>query len=190
MNTGFRQTIDPRLVKRAANGDRSAHAELYRVFGPAVFTLARRLVKRTDVAEEILQDAFLDVLRRIGSYRGEAPLGAWIRRITVNRCLMFLRTWWERNNDALPEDVEAPTNTPDIDVENLDMLRLLDTLPPLGRAVVWLHDVEGYTHEEIGQLLKRSTSFSKSQLARSYARLQAELQPSTEVKACTLQPDN
>lgn len=190
MSKGFSQEIDPQLVRRAAKGDPAAHAELYDRFGPAVFTLARRLVRRKDVAEEILQDAFLDVLRRIGSFRGDAPLGAWIRRIAVNRSLMFLRSYWEKHNDELPESISAPGNSPDIDIENLDMLRLLETLPDTARTVVWLHDVEGYTHDEIGRLMNRTASFSKSQLARAYAKLQAGIVADAEVKPCTQQPAN
>lgn len=189
MSKGFSQTVEPQLLRRAQQGDRAAHAELYRRFGPAVFTLARRLLRRPDVAEEVLQDAFIDVLRRIGSYRGEAPLGAWIRRIAMNRCLMFLRSYWEKHSDDLPDALPATGSRPELEVENLDLLRLLEELPDTARAVVWLHDVEGYTHEEIGRLMNRSTSFSKSQLARAYNRLQASALEQ-EVQPCTQQPAN
>ncbi|MDX1443492.1 MAG: sigma-70 family RNA polymerase sigma factor [Gammaproteobacteria bacterium] len=186
MSRGFAQDIEPALLRAAKRGDHGAQAEIYRRFGPAAFTLARRLVKRHDVAEELLQEAFLDVLRRIGSFRGEAPLGAWIRRIVMNRCLMFLRSYWEQNNEELPEEVHADqVPTPDMHLEQLDLVKMLDALPAVSRAVVWLHDVEGYTHEEIGQMLDKSTSFSKSQLARAYQRLR---QAATEVESCTQQP--
>lgn len=186
MSKGFLQDVEPALLRAAKCGERSAHAEIYRRYAPAAFTLARRMVKRRDVAEELLQEAFLDVLRRIGSFRGEAPLGAWIRRIVMNRCLMFLRSYWEQHNDALPDEFPGDgAATPDMDLQKLDLVALLDGLPPVARTVVWLHDVEGYTHEEIGKMLDRSTSFSKSQLARAYQRLR---QAATEVTSCTQQP--
>ena len=186
MSRGFAQDIEPKLLRAAKRGEREAQAEIYRRFSPAAFTLARRLVKRRDVAEELLQEAFLDVLRRLGSFRGEAPLGAWIRRIVMNRCLMFLRSYWEQYSDALPEELPGDAiATPEMHLEQLDLVQLLDTLPPISRAVVWLHDVEGYTHAEIGQLLEKTASFSKSQLARAYVRLR---EAAKEVDACTQQP--
>lgn len=149
-----------------------AHAELFRRFGGAVFTLACRIVRRRDVAEEVLQETFLDVMRRIGSFRNDAPFGSWLRRVAVNRCLMFLRSSWECQVERLDDE---PASAGDLDVGLLrsDLEALLDRLPAISRAVLWLHDVEGYTHQEIATMLGRSPSFSKSQLARSHARLRA-----------------
>lgn len=151
----------------------SAHAELFNRFAAPVFTLACRLVKRRDVAEEVLQETFLDVMRRIASYRGEAPFGFWLRRIAVNRCLMVLRSYWEQHAEVL--DDELPDLAGDLNraLLNADLESLLERLPAVSRTVLWLHDVEGYTHQEIAALLGKSTSFSKSQLARSHVRLRA-----------------
>lgn len=188
MTSGFSRNVEPELLARAGKGDMNAHAELFRVFGGAVFTLARRLVKRRDVAEEVLQETFLDVMRRIGSYRADAPFGFWLRRIAVNRCLMFLRSYWERQGDSL--DVESVDAACDFEAALLraDLEVLLDRLPPMSRTVLWLHDVEGYTHQEIADLLGMTASFSKSQLARSQARLRAMVasdERQDEVKTCT-----
>ncbi|MBW3566975.1 MAG: sigma-70 family RNA polymerase sigma factor, partial [Proteobacteria bacterium] len=71
MGTGFDQAVDPTVLARAKAGDSAAHETLFRCFGAAVFTLARRLVKRADIAEEILQETFLDLFRQVGSYRQE-----------------------------------------------------------------------------------------------------------------------
>lgn len=188
MASRFAQTIEPGLLERAVAGDMAAHAELFRRFGGAVFTLARRLVKRADVAEEILQETFLDVLRQIGGYRNDAPFGFWLRRIAVNRCLMFLRSYWERHGDSLDTELADDDGDFDAALQRADLLALLERLPPLGRTVLWLHEIEGYTHEEIGTLLGRTTSFSKSQLARSHVRLRALVAnalPGEEVRACT-----
>ena len=186
MTSRFSETVDPVLLNRAVAGDMEAHAELFRMFGGAVFALARRLVKRRDVAEEVLQETFLDVMRRIHGFRGDAPFGFWLRRIAVNRCLMFLRTCWEQHVDALDSEPADPATGFDSALQRVDLEALLDQLPMAGRTVLWLHDVEGYTHQEIGDLLGKTASFSKSQLVRSHARLRAMITNSqNEVTACS-----
>lgn len=187
MTSIFSLPVEPQLIERARNGDMEAHAELFRMFGAPVYTLARRLVKRRDVAEEILQETFLDVMRRIGSYRNEAPLGFWIRRIGVNRCLMFLRSYWEQQGEPLDTDIDDEGSNFDNALASADLAALLDRLSPLGRAVLWLHDVEGYTHQEIADLTGKTVSFSKSQLARSQQRLRAMVLEDSlqEVASCT-----
>lgn len=182
MANPFDQELDPGLVARAQRGDMKAHAVLYRCFAGGVNGVARRLVRSPDVAEEIVQDTFVEVIHSIGRFRGEAPVGAWIRRIAVSKSLMHLRTYWERNKRALPDDDEvgpAAPAAPDVH-GRLDLEIALGLLPVTARTVVWLHDVEGYTHEEIGALLGQSASFSKSQLARAYTRLRELLEKDRE----------
>ena len=179
MANPFDQELDPGLVARAQRGDMKAHAVLYRAFAGGVNGVARRLCRSPDVAEEIVQDTFVEVIHSIGRFRGEAPIGAWIRRIAVSKSLMHLRSYWERNKRGLPEDDDeavgyAPA-APDVH-GRLDLEIALGLLPATARTVVWLHDVEGYTHEEIGALLGQTASFSKSQLARAYARLRELLE--------------
>ena len=96
---------------------------------------------------------------------------AWVRSIAVNRCLMALRSPWAERRDVFDEDLAVPPG-PDRADGLLDMERALARLAAGTRAVLWLHDVEGYTHQEIGKLLGRSTSFSKSQLSRGYRKLE------------------
>ena len=192
MTSIFSLQVEPHLIERARAADMDAHAELFRMFGSPVYTLARRLVKRRDIAEEILQETFLDVMRRIGSYRNEAPLGFWIRRIAVNRCLMFLRSYWEQQGELLETELDDGGWEFDRALDHVDLATLLDRLPPLGRAVLWLHDVEGYTHQEIAALTGKTASFSKSQLARSQQRLRAMVIEDSmqETKPCTSAPRN
>lgn len=180
MANPFDQELDPGLVARAQRGDMKAHAVLYRAFAGGVNGVARRLVRSPEVAEEIVQDTFVEVIHSIGRFRGEAPIGAWIRRIAISKSLMHLRSYWERNKRGLPEDDDgalAPAAPAAPDVHGrLDLEIALGLLPTTARTVVWLHDVEGYTHEEIGALLGQTASFSKSQLARAYARLRELLE--------------
>ena len=176
MANPFDRELDPGIVTRARHGDMKAHAVLFQAFAPAVHGAARRLVRSPEVADEVVQDTFVEVIHSIAGFRGEAPVGAWIRRIAVNKALMHLRSYWERNRSGLPDgeggeaaELAAPA-APDLH-GRLDLEIALGLLPPAARTVVWLHDVEGYTHEEIGALMGQTPSYSKSQLARGYARL-------------------
>src|ERR1044071_4712277 len=87
-------TVDAALLARAQHGDRGAHSELYRIFGGMVFTLARRMLASKAGAEDVLQDTFIEVFRKIGAYRGEAELGFWVKRIAIDKWLMQLRSGW------------------------------------------------------------------------------------------------
>jgi RNA polymerase sigma-70 factor (ECF subfamily) len=168
---------DTAVVVRARNGDRSAHAELYALYAPAVFTLARRLLVSRALAEDALQETFVEVLRKIGTCRDEALIGYWIKRIAINKCLMHLRSFWVSRRSQDGEELiplERAHATPADDALALE--RALDALPATARVVVWLHDVEGCTHKEIGELMGHSTSFSKSQLARAHERLRVLLE--------------
>lgn len=172
--------IDTAVVTRARNGDRGAHAELYALYAPAVFTLARRVLASRALAEDALQETFVEVLRKIGTCRDDAVVGAWIKRIAINKCLAHLRSFWVSRRSPDGDDLiplERAHGTPVDDALALE--RALDALPATARAVVWLHDVEGCTHKEIGDLMGHTASFSKSQLARAHERLRGLLEGST-----------
>lgn len=184
-----RGDIDAALLRRAKTGDMTAHAELYRILAPSVYTLACRMLGARALAEDVLQETFLEVIRGIDAYRGDGEIGAWVKRIAVTKCLMHVRSSWHTrrvegmNVDALPcGRPPAPLD------ERAALERALGTLSATARAVVWLHDVEGYTHEEIGNLMQRTASFSKSQLARAHERLRSALESTeetSETRACT-----
>lgn len=168
--------IPESVCSAARQGDERALETVYRATSAPIYTLLRRLVRRPAIAEELLQETFVDVIEHIGAFEGRCPLTAWIRSIAVNRALMYLRSPWHRSLDWLDAD---PGRMEDLQSENpaaarssepgLD--RALMRLPAIARAVVWLHDVEGYTHAEIGTALGRTPSFSKTQLSRAHARL-------------------
>lgn len=172
MASPFLQTVDDALLSRARQGEAAAQAELFRLFGRPVYSLARRLLVKPELAEDVLQDSFVEVLRSLSGYRGEAPFGMWLRRIAVNHCLMHLRSPWQRRRLELDDgDESSMLRGGDPGFDALDLERALEALPVEARTVVWLHDVEGYTHQEIGRMLNATTSFSKSQLARAYVRM-------------------
>lgn len=177
--------ISPEVIRAAAAGQAAAHEAIYRCCSRPVYSIIRRLISNTAVADDLLQDVFVEILRSIGSYTGQGPFGGWIRTIAVNKCLMHLRSPWQRSRawiDAEDDEALAPGLSAEPLFDGLaaanDLERALTTLPALTRSVVWLHDVEGYKHHEIAQLLGRTTAFSKTQLSRAHARLRQLLDPS------------
>ena len=176
--------IDPAIVKRAARGDARAHEIIYRAFKTPVYSLCLRFTRAPAHAEDLVQETFIEIMRSIAKFRGEAALGSWIRRIAVSKALMFLRSAWTARSQSLADgwDEVTPGNAvshgisshPD---EALDLDAALANLPSVSRTIVWLHDVEGFTHKEIGKLMGRTESFSKSQLSRAYQRLRPMLSP-------------
>lgn len=191
MNGSFDQPVAAELLERARRGERAAQAELYGCFSAAVYTLARRLLLKPELAEDALQDTFVEVMRGLPKFRGEAPVGMWIRRVAVNCCLMQLRSPWQRYRAGLPpEDDAAPPDGWEAAgtagwQDALDAERALAELPSVTRTVVWLHEVEGYTHDEIAELMHATPSFSKSQLARAYAHLREWAASGPGEKVCT-----
>src|SRR5262245_48775112 len=175
--------IPDAVVAAACRGDEAALEAVYRATAGAIHTLLRRLVRRPAIAEELLQETYVDVIEHIGAFEGRCPLPAWIRSLAVNRALMYLRTPWHRSLEWLDRDPGGADRLPANCVAAADdgLERALMTLPALTRAVVWLHDVEGYTHAEIGHALGRTPSFSKSQLSRAHARLRALLGEATAI---------
>lgn len=158
------------LVARARTGDLGALEHVFRAYERSVYTLARRLTKTPEDAEDVLQETFLEVVKSIGAYRGDGHLWGWVRQIAASKALMKIRRETVRAADEFDETTSAGTPAAAVGT-NLDLERALETLTETGRAVVWMHDVEGYTHEEIAEMMGKTVSFSKSQLARSHARL-------------------
>jgi RNA polymerase sigma factor (sigma-70 family) len=174
--------IDPAIIKRAARGDSRAHEIIYRSFAAPVYSVCLRFTQVPAHAEDLVQETFIEIMRSIARFRGEAALGSWIRRIAVSKALMFLRSAWTARGQSLGDGWDEVTpgdavshgvsSRPD---QALDLDAALASLPSVSRTVVWLHDVEGYTHKEIAALLGRTESFSKSQLSRAYQKLRPML---------------
>jgi RNA polymerase sigma factor (sigma-70 family) len=175
------------VLARAKRGERAAHAELYASLAGAVFTLARRMLASRPLAEDILQETFVEVLCKIETFRGDAEVGTWIKRIAINKCLMHVRSSWISLRVPSRGEPVQEQSSGALD-DQLALERALDAIPDVARAVVWLHDVEGYTHEEIGRMMGRTASFSKSQLARAHERLRVLLagpEVEGETRLCT-----
>jgi RNA polymerase sigma factor (sigma-70 family) len=182
--------LAPGTLERARAGEIDALEAIYRSFAPGVTTLARRLLGRLTAAEDLAHDVFVDVLTKLDQYDGRGSFAGWVRSITVTRCLMQLRSPWRRglrlvtHVGAESRSGEAEPVAPEGAQLGLDLERALDRLGETARIVVWLHDVEGYTHAEIGALLGGTPSLSKSQLARAHERLRELLEPRGVIQPC------
>jgi RNA polymerase sigma factor (sigma-70 family) len=181
MSQFFALDVSAEVIRAACDGDAKAHEEIFRACRQPVYTLIRRLIPRAAVADDVFQDTFVELLRNIRAYSGEGSFGGWVRSIAVSKCLMYLRSPWHRNFLSLDSEEEVgrvePARAPDAQIDaHSDLVQALARLPALSRTVVWLHDVEGYTHAEIARMLGRTASFSKSQLARAHVRLRESLE--------------
>jgi RNA polymerase sigma factor (sigma-70 family) len=157
------------IVAQAKAGDPAGLEALYRAFEVPVYNLCRRICRTAEDAEDVLQETFFEVCRSIGQYREDGSLWGWIRTVAASKALMRLRRNKYRDTDELHDEVVGRRRE-DTHLR-MDLEAALERLPEASRAVVWLHDVEGYTHEEIAAMMGRTASFSKSQLARAHARL-------------------
>ncbi|QSX79763.1 RNA polymerase sigma factor [Agrilutibacter solisilvae] len=186
--SAFAIDVPESLLARARAGEAAAFEQIYRWFERPVFTLAVRMLGAREEAADVLQDTMLKVLNRIGEFRGgpradgsgASLFWAWLRQIAVNEALMRLRSRRSHGAEvALDDEHELADHAP-LPAAAADaalLQRALAQLPEVTRSVLWLYHAEGYTHEEIAALMQRTTSFSKSQLARGGRRLRSLLEP-------------
>jgi RNA polymerase sigma-70 factor (ECF subfamily) len=171
------------LIRLAQQGDAGAFERIYRKHSRRVYALCLRMTGDHAQAEDLTQDTFLQVFRKIRTFRGEAAFSTWLHRIALNSALMRRRkkSFEEKSYDAIsnPEDeTDAPPRQfggLDLGLEGLiDRITLeaaINELPPGYKAIFILHDVQGYDHSEIAQVFGRSIGNSKSQLHKARMRL-------------------
>lgn len=170
-------------IRRAQQGDEDAFEFLYRMHNRRVYALCLRMVSRTAEAEDLTQEAFLQLFRKIGTFRGESAFSTWLHRLSVNVVLMRLRKK-QVAESSLEETTEPDEEsgsprrdfgTPDPlltgSVDRINLQRAVEQLPPGYRAVFELHDVQGYEHNEIAEIMSCSIGNSKSQLHKARTRL-------------------
>jgi RNA polymerase sigma factor (sigma-70 family) len=173
--------IPQTLIDRACAGELRAFEQIYRRFERPMYTLALRMLGEADAARDVLHDAMLKAFQRIGQYRNEAPFWAWLRQIALNEALMRLRKVRDIDTGFDPDMISDESAAPWAQSDAATLDRALSNLPATTRSVIWLYHVEGYSHPEIAEMMGKTTSFSKSQLARGTARLRALLDPAVEV---------
>lgn len=160
------------VARGLKRGDPAAQAEAYRILSPAVLGMAQRILGDRGQAEEVVQDTFISVIERASSLKNPKAAVGWVRQTAVNHCLMRLRSPWQQRRDgAQPVEAVDPSQDGPREENLRDLERALLRLGPETRMVLWLHDVEGYTHKEIGRVFGKTESYSKSQLARGYEKL-------------------
>jgi RNA polymerase sigma-70 factor (ECF subfamily) len=164
---------DHGLIQRAVDGDERAMRQLWSQHAPHIDAVVRRLVGDPDLAADVAQEVWIQIFRALPSYRGESQFGTWAHRIAVNRTLNALRK--TRRLDKIETGIEEDTASVEQGSEGaLIMASIHDAtsqLSPGARTVFVMHDIEGYTHEEIARELGITTGGSKSQLFKARAKL-------------------
>src|SRR5687768_3039267 len=166
------------IIQRAIQGDESAMRSLWSRHAPHIDAVVRRLVGNDiDAAADIAQEVWIQIFRALPQYRGDSQFGTWAHRIAVNRTLNALRK--TRRLAKIETDVEEDTASVEPEGDRSLMLATIENaarkLSPGARAVFMLHDVEGYTHEEIAERLGITSGGSKSQLFKARAKLRTLL---------------
>jgi len=175
--------VDRDVVARCRRGEFGAFEELYRRYGSRLYTVAYRVTGSAADAEDLVQDIFLQVHRRLDSYRGEAALGTWLHRLAVNASLDFVRSKQGRRQrvtdtvedlDAFPSPASGSWRA-DAVLDRIALDRAIAELPPSYRRAFLLHDVEGLEHHEIGEALGIAEGTSKSLVFKARMRLRSLL---------------
>lgn len=168
------------LIERARKGDRAAEREIYDAHVDRVFRLAYRMCGRADLAEDFVQETFVKAFGALDKFRGDAALSTWLHSIATRVVLNGLRSVKRHEKRAEPLEAAdregAAPEPPDPDLKRR-LTAALDGLKDEYRMVVVMHDMEGYTHDEIGAALGIAEGSSKARLSRARAMLRAELAP-------------
>ncbi len=192
---------EPEAIRRAQQGDGEAFERLYRMHSRRVFSLCLRMVGNQAEAEDLAQEAFLQLFRKIQTFRGESAFSTWLHRLTVNVVLMRLRkkTATETSLDEMTEAQEEgggppkEVGVPDLklagSVDRVNLERAVGQLPPGYRTVFVLHDIQGYEHNEIASLMGCSVGNSKSQLHKARTRLRELLRETARERARQLRQE-
>jgi RNA polymerase sigma-70 factor (ECF subfamily) len=172
---------ETQLIRQACEGDGLAVRALYERYAPRVFAVVRRIAGEDDLAQDYAQEAWIRAIRALPTFRGDARFSTWLHRIAVNSALQALRKAETRTRREAPMPEAVPVNPVEGDVLLGDLLeRAMDSLPDGMRQVLILHDVEGYTHEEIGEFLGVTSGTSKSQLFKARSKMRDALRPHEE----------
>src|SRR3981081_3878913 len=168
-------TVD--LVARIQAGDAEAFETLYRQHSPKIYTLASRMAGSAEDGEDLLQEIFLQAYRKLGSFKGASSLGTLLYRLALNHCLDFVRSRQAKMN-KLTETLDAetsfePTARRETPIAPMDLERAVERLPEACREAFVLHDVEGFDHKEVGDLLGIAEGTSKSQVFKERTKLRA-----------------
>lgn len=197
--TQTKKTLSPGLteaeaIERAKQGDAECFEALYGLHKRRVYSLCLRMTGNTAEAEDLTQEAFLQLYRKIATFRGESAFSTWLHRLAVNVVLMHLRkkglpevsleeTMEPQQEDAPRKDIGARDNVLAGSIDRVNLERAIESLPPGYRIIFVLHDIEGYEHNEIAEMMGCSIGNSKSQLHKARMKLRDLLKTSRAEKA-------
>jgi len=174
------------LLDSCKVGDQKAQFQIYKLYYKAMYNTSLRIVNDTMEAEDIMQEAFLSAFEKIETYSGTVSFGAWLKKIVINRSLDALA-----RKKAVFEDIDAHVGIRDeshednvrneeIDVKVEEVKQAIENLPDGYRVILSLYLLEGYDHDEIAEIMKISSSTSRSQLSRAKQKLIGEIRKGNE----------
>ena len=180
------------LVQRAQRGDEQAFATLFQLHKKRVYSVCLQMTKDVADAEDLTQEAFMQVFRSVNSFRGDSAFSTWLYRVAVNTVLMKLRR--RKSPPVLSLDEPVSTDSPSLKrevgkqdpslsgaIDRIALRRALEELPGGCRQIFDLHEVEGYQHHEIAELLQCSIGNSKSQLHKAKLKMRDLLLPARRI---------
>ncbi len=182
-------------IRRAQQGDAEAFERIYRLHSRRVYSLCLRMVSNPAEAEDLTQEAFLQLFRKIATFRGESAFSTWLHRLAVNVVLMKLRrkslpetsleemTEPDEETGTPGREIGAPDTLLTGSIDRVNLQRCMEQLPPGYKQVFVLHDIQGYEHNEIAEIMECSIGNSKSQLHKARMRLRELLQEAERQKA-------
>ncbi len=182
-------------IRLAQQGDAAAFERIYRLHNRRVYSLCLRMVGNTAEAEDLTQEAFLQLFRKIATFRGESAFSTWLHRLAVNVVLMRLRkkrlpetsleevTEPDEESGGPRKDVGGPDPLLIGSIDRVNLERAMEQLPPGYKMAFVLHDIQGYEHNEIAEIMGCSIGNSKSQLHKARMRLRELLQEAQREKA-------
>jgi RNA polymerase sigma-70 factor (ECF subfamily) len=186
----------PELIARAQEGDSQAFAALFEMHKPRIYAICLRMTNNMAEAEDLTQDAFIHVFRKLSTFRGESAFSTWLYRIAVNTVLMHFRKKSNRQV-SLDETSKNDSTQPKREygkvddrlvgsVDRLALARAINELPPGYRTIFLMHEVQGYEHQEIARILHCSIGNSKSQLHKAKLRMRRLLSPEAQFANSTV----
>lgn len=175
--------IHQALVEKSRQGDRKSQAALYKAYAKAMYNLCTRMLNDDALAQDVLQESFIDAFQKINSFRGDATFGAWLKRIVINNCISALKKRQrlretnldESSESVLADGMESETETGDLPAPEI-IQQAIKELPTGCRTVFTLYCMEGYSHKEIASIMQVSVGTSKSQYNRARMLLREALQ--------------
>jgi RNA polymerase sigma-70 factor (ECF subfamily) len=156
-----------------------AFEAIYRQHAPRIYALAARMAGSPEAGEDLLQEIFLQAYRKLGSFKGDSAVGTWLYRLAMNHCLDFVRSRrakMDKVTDTLDADTSIePSARRDTPIARIDLERAIERLPAGCREAFVLHDIEGYDHREVAEMLGIAEGTSKSQVFKARMKLRGML---------------